>query len=301
MNHINNRGDLVSNTKRLSEELIYQQVLKLPCIAENLAKYRGNPAIFYQLIPHDKDKGWNSAKMFPRISYTIDWQYNPERKSDGSMQLDIYCTNETEITPEEIAKEIEDNLSELFLTDKSGTYCLIWNRSDSFGMEGTEPIVFGITVYFDVIQFPNQEQFSQPVWAMNQFIKEMQPNCILLQHEALPAVMKATAKNPIVYVKKLDRKTVKETYAMSCLEEKLSISVISSNEKETGLWIEAITRDLHDKGETIMKNSSPFLLENINEQMENDSLRTGKITVSGQYGVMKKQKEETKLNNITLN
>lgn len=291
----------MKNTKRLSEELIYQQLIKLSCINQNLAKYRKNPAIFYQLIPHDKDKGWDTTDMFPRISYTVDWQYNEKRKSNGVMQIDICCTNENETTPEEFAREIEDNLSELFLTDESGTYCFIWNRSDSF-IDDTEPVIFGISIYFDVIHYPNQEKFSYPVYAINQFIKEMQPNCIVLEHgEVLPATLRATDKNPIIYVEEISRKTISETYAMSTMEETLSILIFSFDTVDTGLWIKAISNDLHEKLEIPMKKYSSFLIENINEQMEIDPFRTGRITVIGDYRVMKNQEEETKLNHVTFN
>lgn len=283
------------------ENLIYDALKGISFVSSNVAKYSNEPAVFYQQAPHDKDKLWG-ASMFPRIVYNVDWHFNPERKTDGAMAIVIYCNNENEVFPEDIGRNIVESLSELFLTDESGTYCLLWDRTESFDAEGNEPVVFGTAVTFDILAFPKQEGISPcPVWAANKFIKEMQPNCVLLGHDAIPTCLKATALNPIVYVKKANAENIKTTYAMAWVSEDIIISVISENINETRKWINAIVRDLQIERETIMQNGSPYLITEIKENTSDDPLRTGQIVVTGQYGIMRKQKEETKLNHATFN
>lgn len=286
---------------KLIENLIYETLKDISYISSKVAKYSNKPAVFYQQAPHDKDKSWG-ASMFPRIVYNIDWQYHPERKTDGTMAIEVYCNNENEVFPEDISASIVENLSELFLTDESGTYCLLWDSTNSFDMEGEEPLIAGTVLSFDVMAFPKQEGISPcPVWAANKFIKDMQPNCILLGHDIVPACLKATALHPVVYVKKANTNMIKTSFAMAWMSENIIISVISENINETRKWINAIIRDLQIEGETMMQNDSPYLITKIEENTSDDPLRTGQIVISGQYGIMRKQKEEIKLNHVVLN
>lgn len=283
------------------ENLIYDALKGNSFVSSNIAKYSNKPAIFYQQVPNDKDKFWGDS-MFPHIIYKVNWHYNPKNKTDGTMIIVIYCNNESEVFPEDIGRNVVDSLSELFLTDESGTYCLLWDKTESFNAEGNEPVIFGTVVTFDILAFPNQEGISPcPVWAANKFIKNMQPNCILLGHDIVPAYLRASALNPIVYVKKANTANIRTTYAMLWKSEDIIVSVISESINETRKWINTIVRDLEIEGEILMQNGSPYLITEIKENTNDDPLRTEQIVLSGQYGIMKEQKEETKLNHVTFN
>lgn len=285
----------------LVEDLIYNALKEIPYVSENAARYSNNPAVFYRQAPHDKEKGWEKGAMFPCIIYNIDWRYNAERKTDGAMAIEVYCNTESRAFPEDISMHIVQSLSELFLTDESGTYCLLWDRSDSFEIEGNEPLTTGVAISFDILAFPKQEGITPcPVWAANQFIKQMQPNCILIGHDEVPAYLRATALNPIIYVRKANAKNVRTTYAMAWLSEDIIISVISSTINETRQWINAILMDFRIEGETVMQNSSPYLIRGIRENTSDDPLKTGQIVLSGEYGVMRKDTDGIKLNNINF-
>lgn len=238
----------------------------------------------------------------PNISYNVDWRYNSERKTDGSMYVDIYCSNENNVFPEDLSKKVIEALSEMFLTDKGGTYCLLWNKSNSFDIETKEPLVSGITIFFDVIAFPEQETDTPcPIWSVNQFIKKNYPDCLLIGHDKIKEKLRATAEKPIVYVRKVGTKNIKTSYAMALLETNISISIISDNVHNTRKLVSSIVNSFNIEMETIMQNGSPFLIINIKESTENDVLKTGQIAVSGQYGIMRKEKEETPMNNLTFN
>lgn len=283
------------------EDLIYNSLIKVPVISSNMALYEDKPAVFYQQIPSDVDRNWKSNCIYPNISYNVDWRYNPERKTDGSMAIDVYCNNESKSAPEDLANEIVSNLSELFLTDESGTYCLLWDRSASFDVEGKEPLVSGITLLFDVLGFPKQESITPcPIWSVNQFIKQNYSACVMIGHDEVPESLKATSKNPIVYVRKVNTRNIQTTYAMALLGMDINISVVSDNINNTRSWVSSIINNLSIEMETLMQNESPFLIMDIKENTENDPLKTGQITISGQYGVMRKEKEHIKLNNAAF-
>ena len=181
------------------ETLFYNVLKQNKKLQQELACYKNEPAIFYQMLPHDKAENWKQS--FPRMVYNIEWRYHAERKTDGIMAVDIYCTNENKKAPEDIAKEVVAIFEGLFLTEKTDTYCAVWDRTDSFETEETEPVVFGARIYFDVYRFSKQEGVSPcPVWAMNQFIKEYQPNCILLGHDKVKEKLYATLKLSLIHI-----------------------------------------------------------------------------------------------------
>lgn len=278
------------------ETLIYNTLQGCEVLQRELAVYEGKPAIFYQQLPHDMEQ-WQGDSSFPRVIYNIEWRYHPERKADGSMTIDIFCTNTTKIAPEDLAREIATVFEGLFLTEKEESYGVAWDRTDSFAMEGSEPMVSGVTMTFDVFRFVKQEGISPcPVWGMHTFLKEYQPNCILLGRDTLPEKLYATAKYPIVFVKKESSKTIKTSYAMAWLESTLSISVLSSNEEKTRKWVTALYRDIALERETVMENGSPFLVMDVQEMAGKLPLSMGQITVTGQYGILRQEPEGIKLN-----
>ncbi len=282
------------------ETLFYEVLKQSEVLKKELDCYGKEPAIFYQMLPHDMAENWKQSTSFPRMVYNIEWRYHAERKTDGIMAVDIYCTNENEKAPEDIAKEVVAMFEGLFLTEKTDSYCAVWDRTDSFEAEETEPVVFGARVYFDVYRFSKQEEVSPcPVWAMNTFIKEYQPNCIVLGHDEVSQKLYATAKHPIVFVKKESSKNSKTSYAMALMESTLHISVVSSTVEETRKWITAIYRDIAIEGETVMQNGSPFLVMGLQESVANEPFM-GQITVIGQYGILRKEPEKTKLNYATF-
>ena len=87
---------------------------------------------------------------------------------------------------------------------------------------------------------------------------------------------------------------------MAWMKSTLNIVVVSSNIEETKKWVTAIYRDIAIEGETIMQNGSPFLVMEVQENTTNQPLNMGQITVTGQYGILRKEKEKEKLNHATF-
>lgn len=283
------------------ETLFYNTLKENKVLQKELATYNKQPAIFYQQLPHDKTQMWQQSRAFPRMIYNIEWRYHGERKTDGSMTIDIFCTNENKTAPEDLANEIVKVFEGLFLTQQEATYCAIWDRTDAFEAEGEEPMVWGVRMLFDVYRFAKQEGISPcPVWAMNTFIKQYQPNCIVLGHDAIAQKLYATDKNPIVFVKKQSSKNIKTSYAMAWMESVLNIVVVSSTIEETKKWVTALYRDIAIEQETIMENGSPFLIMAVQETAAQQPLPLGQITVTGQYGILRKEPEGIKLNYATF-
>lgn len=283
------------------DTLFYNVLKENEVLQKELARYNKQPALFYQQLPHDMAKKWEDKSTFPRMVYNIEWRYHAERKTDGTMAVDIFCTNENKTAPEDLANEIVKVFEGLFLTENTDTYCAVWDRTDLFETEGNEPAVMGVRVYFDVYRFAKQEGIAPcPVWGMNTFLKQYQPNCVLLGHDVIKEKLYATDKNPIVFVKKQSTKNIKTSYAMAWLESVLNIFVAASNPEETRKWVTAIYRDIALEQETVMENGSPFLVMAVQENAEEQPFNMGQITVTGQYGILRKEPEGTKLHHATF-
>lgn len=281
------------------ESVIYKALKNIEDVAENTASYHHQPAVFFQQLPDDKDCNWDSSYMYPRIIYDVNWRCNSERKTDGEMAVDIFCTNESKTMPEELSQSIVSNLSNLFLTDESGTYCLLWDRTDSFDIEGKEPLVCGVSIAFDIVFYPKQEgAVPCPIWSVNQFIKARYPQCTLVGHDTVSEFLKASKECPVIYARKTDTKNIKTSYAMAWMQTDVNISVISDSVENTRAWVNDIVRDLSIEQETVMQNGSPYLIMSIAEVSTNEPVKTGQIVLSGQYGIMRKAEESVKLNNI---
>ena len=278
------------------ETLIYKTLKGINYIAENAAIYDGSPAVFWQQLPHDKHEKWKSL-MYPRIVYDVNWRYNPERQTDGSMTVDIFCTNET-MAPEQFAEHIISEMSGLFLSDESGTYCLWWDGTNSFDMEGTEPLMCGVSIAFDIVFYPKQEgETPCPVWSINQFIKSKFPQCAVVGHDDISTFLRARKESPIVYVRQTDTKNIKTNYAMAWQQADMNISVISDDVENTKMWVNRLVREFSIEKETVMQNGSPYLIMDIMNSAANEPAKTGQIILSGQYGVMRGTNECIKLNN----
>ena len=115
-------------------------------------------------------------------------------------------------------------------------------------------------------------------------------------HDEIKEKLYATAKNPIVFVKKENSKNIKTSYALAWMESTLHIMVMSSNIEETRKWVTAIYRDIAIEGETVMQNGSPFLVMEVKEDTASEPLNMGQITIVGQYGILRKEPEKIKLN-----
>lgn len=276
------------------ENLIYKAIMADSLITDKLSLYNNEPAIFYQQSPNDKDEKWNN-KMFPRITYNIDWQSNPERKTSGYMALDIECLNNSVYMPEDIAQPIVDCLSNLFITDDKCTYATIWIRTDAFedagmygGKNSNEPKVIGITMTFEIVAFPKQLTFSpDPVLSMNNFIKEYFKDIVLIGYDDLPQLWKPAEDNVAIYCRlKSETTSARAEFSKSWFSTTISIHVFSSNPVTKQFYLRYLSRVLSLAKEVILDDKSPMFIKEISYDMTIEPLYDGQMMVVGDYVVL---------------
>lgn len=293
------------------DELLKDQIRNDSEIAHMLAKYNGTPAFFYQKSPHDNDRGWKGP-LYPRADYNIDLHYDPERRTAGTMSINVWCTAESAVMPEDIEKRFIQLISGTFYTNKQKeTTCAIWSRSDAFDFgvtsnaKNTTPEIFGVTVSFDLLQFPEQITTDpDPIQALNAWTHVHFSEMVIIAHDELPSVFRPTDDRPAVYWRFDSTSTTdRQSYAVTWYTGQFAAHVISDSVKERNRWTKSIIERIQLDGEIILADESPMFAKQIAIRHGADPLREGQLVLTGQYGVLEQRRKETekpRLNRVNM-
>lgn len=286
------------------EALIKKALGSDPIIAPMLATWNGEPAVFYQTAPPDKDRGW-SRIQYPRVDYAVDWTYNPERKADGACQINVWCLNNGETAfPEDIGDAIRESLRDLFIIGADGElYSLEWQRTDGFEAGGqNEPLTIGVTLSFDILAFPNQQTVSpDPVAGLNTYIKAIAPDVLVAGVDVFPELFRPLEDRPVVYVRLVgDISAMRNSYAVAWMDVSLAVHIFAPHPTMQKLAARQITNRIALDGECKLDDGSPMLIQRVAINTGANPLRQGQITISGRYGVLREPEKAPLLNNPTM-
>lgn len=284
-------------------QLIQNLVSQDSQIGSMLAKYDGDPAFFYGKAPADSRLKWGTTK-YPRVDFSVDMRQDPERKTAGTMAVNIYVTTECpDIGGRDPDRAIEERLIALlsgtFFTDQEmGTFCTEWERSDGFTLETqnaeTHPEVYGMTAIFQIMEFPPQITTDpDPIQGLCRWTKDHFPEMAVIGYDGLPPVFRPTNLHPAVYWRFEGTATTdRQSYAVTWYTGTFCAHVITDSVMERNRWIKAITEKLQLEGEVILPDTSPMFVKQITVRHGADPLREGQIEISGQYGVPEQQRRE---------
>ncbi|MEA4922155.1 MAG: hypothetical protein VB031_02170 [Eubacteriaceae bacterium] len=275
-------------------------------IADSLAEYSNAKAIFYQAAPPDKDAGW-SGSQYPRLDYNITWQYNPERKTAGTMAVNVWCLIETATPPEDIAIAIQDEIDATFFTDADGTYCATWARSDPFEITGTEPQMIGVTVYFDVWAFPAIGSIEpNPAAGFSAYVKAIYPDAKYIGVDTLAEIWKATDSSPAFYAR-MQGDTVQAkqtTWACATITANMMGHVIAPSQGAANNMIRGICQTLAIDGEISLPYArtdwTPMIITQLAYSTSANPMQQGQITLKGDYRILRAPEENTALEHINI-
>lgn len=287
-------------------KLIHEQVSADTQIAGMLAAYNGTPAFFYQKAPSDSRPGWKGAQ-YPRADFNIDMRHDPERKSAGTLTVNIWCNTECaavgELDPDRaIEQRLIELLSGTFYTggDKT-TICAEWERSDEFTYENnsstanhTAPEGYGLTVTFELMEFPEQLSITpDPIQGLNLWTKQYFPQMTAIAYDAMPPIWKPTDENPAIYWRfEGTASTSRQSYAVTWFTGTFSAHVIAESVTERNKWIKAMIERIQIDGEVVLSDGSPMFVNQLAVRHNADPLREGQLGLTGQYGVLTQHPKE---------
>ena len=271
-----------------------------------LASYEGGSAIFHQMVPADTDAGWDGVQ-YPRITYDVDTQSNPERKNAGTLLVSIACKIDS-TQPEPIAKRVQALLDgTLFTTDDGYTAAASWSRTDSFTQANTNaiPQIYGADMEFELHDFPSPVLIGMdPLALMNSYVKRLYPHAMVLHVDTLPSVFKPTNDEPAIYwrVRSIgsDQQMIRyDTNMVTWMRASLQCHVLAPSTQTRTNLIKGIAESLYETREIAFPDQSPFLVRSLSGNTGASPLRVGQLTLEGSYGVLRKL-EGTPIRNISM-
>lgn len=285
-----------------AEALILEAIQEDNKLSGMLSQFDGQSAAFYQMAPQDTDNGWDDVQ-YPRLDYTVDWAYNPERQTDGSCLINIWCLNNgTGAAPEDVGEAVRDCLRDLFLTDDDGQiYALEWQRQDAFeaGGQDGQPLTIGVTLSFDILAFPAQITTEpDPVAGLCDYIKDVLPEALVVGIDDLPRLCRPTQENPVVYVRMSgDSSAMRNSWAVAWMDVTLPVHIFAPGATMRQILSRALCNRMALDGECKLRDSSPMLIRRVAISASANPLRQGQLTVTGRYGVLWHPPETPPLNN----
>lgn len=285
------------------DTLIYSSLNAIDYLKTNVAKFNNAPAIFYAEAPNDQDRLWGN-KQYPRVDYYIDWTANAERKTAGTLMVNVWCQSGKNIIPEDFIDPISDALSNRFYKGTDGHYCTVWTQSDPFNGINEEPATIGITISFDVMAFPSQATFTpDPVAGMQQFIKtNFLAGVTLLGVDATDDTFTPNdVMHPVVYVRTDNQSSsFQDTWAVRWLQTTLYIHIFTPDVSARNTLLREIINKLVISGDCTLDDGSPLFFQTAKMDLAADPLRYGQITLSCRFGVLPPQPESTPILNIVI-
>ena len=221
------------------EELIYRRFAGAEELTRHLTKYAGLPAVFSPEAPDDDQPGWNGEGKYPQITYQCDMQANEERKSAGTLAVTLVCQNTAEVSPEAIEDEIRKCLRDLLLVpdDEKVPYAFTWARTDAFTMPEKSPLLIGSDIRFDILEYGPQETTDpDPVMAVNQYIKSLYPEALVIGWDRIGSITEASKERPVAYCRLENVELSQETNTVAWMDCRLAVHFCARTPKQEGNW-----------------------------------------------------------------
>ena len=288
-----------------AETLILEAIQADAATSGMLARFDGQCAAFYQMAPPDTDQGW-APVQYPRLDFTVDWAYSPERQADGTCQINIWCLNNgTTAAPEDVGDAVRECLRDLFLTDDDGQiYALEWQRTDAFeaGGQDGQPLTIGVTLSFDILAFPAQITMEpDPVAGLCDYIKRIAPQILVVGVDAMPRRCRPTEEQPIAYVRMSgDVSVMRNSWAVAWMDVTLPVHIFAPGANLRQTMSRSLCNAIALDGECKLRDGSPMLIRRVAISASANPMRQGQLTVTGRYGVLWQPPEVPKLNHANV-
>ncbi len=295
------------------EEALYSYLLSCENITSLLTRWqlsdqdnKSIPAIFNINYPPDNAEGWKHKIQYPRIVFYTQWANDTDQIEAGSLILYIHSLDNLEIQPENIEKEINNSLSDVFFNTLRGVFCCTWISSEPFMIDGeNEPVQNGIRLEYQVRAFPDQYTYlnPDPIPAIEDYIKSIDNDLLIINRDELPEIF--VPEYPVIYVRSLDVGNLgKDTYKWRIMQLHGAIHVISTNPKITRQVLGKIEQQAMIDGEINLLDGGQFLITddrtNLQIMYGHSKLLDGQYELTGEFGINAVNRSEERIKNIEV-
>lgn len=283
------------------EQKIYNHLIGQEQITSLLATYSGLPAVFLQEAPADADSGWD-GEQYGRLVFGIDYAGDAEREISATVWV-RFAGLANDPALEKITPILGDNLDNRFFADGEEIIALSWHNSQNFEETKNDKAVRGVTLTFDMFYFPAQLTTDpDPVEAINTWTKEQLQHVSVIGLDALPDSW-TPEEIPAVYWHITEMKPSSlypGTYACAWYDvDLMGHFMMDAPNTNTQLSVcKEFIDVLEALGKVIMLDGSPMFIQSVSYKATPDVIKTGQITATVTYGVLRKIPQVGKLNVI---
>ncbi|WP_080840001.1 hypothetical protein [Cohnella massiliensis] len=282
------------------EELIYQKLQQDATLSDQLSVFAELPAIFWGQAPEDTDEGWANAQ-YPRVDYVADRSWDPERKVEGALILNVWCLVSSAVVPEVIEDRLRSLLDgAVFHPADEPVTALRWNRSDPFEAsnrgDGDELIV-GVTVSFDLLAFPAQTTYSpDPIASLNAWAGDK-----YAELQVDPASWSPSDSTPALYWRLSGVTAVERTNWGIWVTVSVAGHILAPSPATRLNWIRQLVEAAARAKRIRMDDGSPMFVTRVSADSSQDSFREGQVRLSARFGVLNEAIIAEKLGQLTIN
>ncbi len=280
------------------DELLFKRMAGDALLASQMVTYMMVPAIFYQNAPDDTDSGWE-GQQYPRICFDYNLQVDIERKTAGRLCVSVFCIANEGLMPVRIESEVKRVFKDIILTpDEANPFCLTWSKSEYFDIgkierKDSDTMICGVDVYFDIIEYPNQETTSpDPIVGLNYFLKNLYPEAYVIGIDNLPDIIDTDMGSPVIYGRLDTSEKTGTTNTIVWFSVKIAVHVLCSESDIRKKIVMAIANALSVQGEIILLDKSPMTIEHLKVNHTADYLTQGQLQISCRYGILKPREKK---------
>lgn len=271
------------------EQALYGHLKAQQDLADFLATYDNQPAVFSQEAPADTDELWNDGPQYGRIVFAVDLQGDPARIMSGTLAVDIMCKKDEEQYPEDIEPIIRSLIHGYFFSQDTFTVSAQWRDSTYFTQP--EDQVTGCTVAFNLLAFPVVTTSNPDVVARFNAWSSTKDNLHVINYDKLPAqAWKPSGKESAVYWRVANdapANWIKDTFSTIWRTATVKGHIFSETPAEASTVVRDLAIQLHADKRLLKAGEAPIMVNRRNTTDDGaDPLRTGQLTVEATYGVI---------------
>lgn len=283
------------------EQALYNHLKAQTELAQYLATYNSEPAIFNQEAPADTDILWGNGPQYSRVVFAVDLQGDPERLMGGTLAVDISC-KESDQAPEEIEPIIRTLIHGYFFSSGTFTVAAQWKNTSYF----TEPTqeVTGCTISFELLGFPVLTTFNPDVIRrINQWTSDKFTQLHVINHDELPeTAWKPSGSSSAVYwrlVQDAPASWIPDTFQTIWRTATIRCHIFSEDNATAAAVARIIAVQLYADKRLIKSGETPIMVNTqITQDYGADPLRTGQLQVAATYGIIVHRDDGGVINNI---
>lgn len=283
------------------EQIITDYLRGSPALTRALARYGGVPAVFCQKSPGDTDPRWEQGHQFPRAVYLLDLAGDPQREREGTLAVDLFCLPPT--APEDLEPLVREWVDGRFFSGGEQVLSAAWRASNYF----TEPTekVDGVTVLFDLVEYPVQEiDGPDPVLLLNRYVHEQYPQAAIIGLGGWEEpVVTPSRERPVFYSMLTGLAPcaqIPDTF--HCIWRTASLQLhIAAGDRQVELAIaDRLAVDLARKRRLFFPDKGPMMIDPPKIQPSTSPQRTPYLTLEGNFGILREQDPASAMEHITV-